>query len=229
MPDFSRAFTDFTATLPSLSVTLFHLLLAFVLAKPLAWIYARTHQGTSYSRSFVQSLVMLPLIVALVMLAIGDSMARAFGLFGALALIRFRTPIKDSRDAVFLFLSVAIGITVGVENTQLAVSGTGFTLLVALYLSGVGFGKRVDHDGVLHFAMPARGEQDVQLRDVLRHYCRHFALVSLRNSRHEGAMDFSYQLHLNDPQAHQALVADLRTIPGMLDVNLFVQNEHEEV
>jgi len=229
MPDLPRAFADFTAALPSLSVVAFHLLLAFVLGQPLAWVYARTHQGTSYSRSFVQSLVILPLIVALVMLAIGDSLARAFGLFGALALIRFRTPIKDSRDAVFLFLSVAIGITVGVQNTQLAIFGSAFTLLVVLYLFGIKFGRRVDHDSVLHFAMPARGEQEPRLRDVLRHYCHHFALISLRNSRHEGAMDFAYQLHLHDPGAHQALVADLRTIPGVLDVNLFVQNEHEEV
>jgi len=229
MPDFSRTFSDLTLSLPSLSVVAFHLLLAFVLASPLAWIYARTHHGTSYSRSFVQSLVLLPLIVTIVMLAIGDSLARAFGLFGALALIRFRTPIKDSRDTIFLFLSVAVGITVGVQNTQLAVFGTGFTLLVALYLSSVGFGKRLDHDGVLHFSMPARGEQDGQLREVLQHYCRHFALVSLRESRHDGAMDFAYQLRLHDPGSQQALVADLRTIPGALDVNLFVQNEHEEV
>lgn len=229
MPDFPRAFADLTLSLPSLSVAAFHLLLAFVLANPLAWIYVRTHHGTSYSRSFVQSLVILPLIVTIVMLAIGDSLARAFGLFGALALIRFRTPIKDSRDTIFLFLSVAVGITVGVQNTQLAIFGTGFTLLVALYLSGVGFGKRLDHDGMLHFAMPAQGEQDARLRDVLRHYCRHFALVSLRESRHDGAMDFAYRLHLHDPTAHQALVTDLRAIPGAVDVNLFVQNEHEEV
>lgn len=229
MPDLQSSFADLAAAMPSLSVASFHLLLAFVLATPLAWVYSRTHQGTSYAHSFVQSLIMLPLIVTIVMLAVGDSLARAFGLFGALALIRFRTPIKDSRDAVFLFFAVAIGITVGVQNTQLAVLGTAFGLLVALYLAGVGFGRRVDHDGVLHFSMPAQGELDGQLREVLGHYCRSFALVSLRESRHEGAMDFAYQLHLLDPDAHQALVADLRAIPGTRDVNLFVQNEHEEV
>jgi hypothetical protein len=229
MPDFTRAVDELFASWPALSVVAYHLLLAFVLGKPLAWIYVRTHHGTSYSRSFVQSLVILPLIVTIVMLAIGDSLARAFGLFGALALIRFRTPIKDSRDTVFLFLSVATGITVGVQNTQLAVFGTGFTLLVALYLYGIGFGNRLDHDGVLHFSLPANGDHDPHLRQVLRHYCRHFALVSLRESRHDGAMDFAYQLRLHDPQSQQALVTDVRAIPGALGVNLFVQNEHEEV
>lgn len=228
MPPPTDALADLQAAMPALPHLLYHLVLAFVLATPVAWVYARTHQGTSYSRTFVQSLVLLPLIVTVVMMAIGDSLARAFGLFGALALIRFRTPIKDSRDTIFLFLSVAVGITVGVQNTALAAVGTGFVLLVAAYLALIGFGKRVDHDGVLQFSLPAAGEQDDRLRTVLRHYCRRFALVSLRESRREGAMDFAYQLHLRDPQSHQALVADLRTIPGAQDVNLFVQDAHAE-
>jgi hypothetical protein len=229
MPDLLRDLGDWTATLPTLPSILFHLLLAFVLAKPLAWVYVWTHHGVSYSRAFVQALVLLAMIVTIVMLAIGDSLARAFGLFGALALIRFRTPIKDSRDTVFLFLSVAIGITVGVQNTTLAVVGTAVTLAAAAYLFGVRFGARFGHDGVLRFSMPAQDEQEHLLRRVLRHHCRHFALVTLRESRREGAMEFAYQLHLQDPDAVTALVADVGGIPGAADVQLLMQNEHEEI
>ncbi|HEX6811133.1 MAG TPA: DUF4956 domain-containing protein [Planctomycetota bacterium] len=221
--------SDLTAAMPTLPAVLFHLLLAFVLSKPLAWIYVWTHHGMSYSRSFVHALVLLAMIVTIVMLAIGDSLARAFGLFGALALIRFRTPIKDSRDTVFLFLSVAIGITTGVQNTMLAIVGTSVTLLAAVYLFGVRFGQRADHDGVLRFSLSARGEQDELLRKVLRHYCRHFALVSLRDSRREGALDHSYQVRLHEHGAHRALVTDVQAIPGAADVTLLVQNEREEI
>lgn len=229
MPELLRQLGDWTGNLPSLPTVLFHLLLAFVLSKPLAWVYVWTHHGVSYSRSFVQALVLLAMIVTVVMLAIGDSLARAFGLFGALALIRFRTPIKDSRDTVFLFLSVAIGITVGVQNTMLAVVGTAVILGVAAYLFGVRFGERFSHDGVLRFSMPAQGEQEQRLRAVLGHYCRHFALITLRDSRREGAMEFSYQLHLHDPTAVTGVVADIRGIPGAADVQLLMQNEHEEI
>lgn len=229
MPDLSSQLADLNAALPTLPAMLYHLLLAFALSKPLAWVYVWTHHGISYSRSFVQALVMLAMIVTIVMMAIGDSLARAFGLFGALALIRFRTPIKDSRDTVFLFLSVAIGITVGVQNTVLAIVGTSLTLLVAVYLFGVRFGGRLSHDGVLRFSMPAHDEQEQLLRRVMRHYCRHFALMTLRESRHEGAMEFAYQLHLHDPQAVAGLVTDVRGIPGAADVQLLMQNEHEEI
>ena len=229
MQELLRQLGDVTASLPSLPSMLFHLLLAFVLSKPLAWVYVWTHHGMSYSRSFVQALVLLAMIVTIVMMAIGDSLARAFGLFGALALIRFRTPIKDSRDTVFLFLSVAVGITVGVQNVTLAIVGTAVTLAVAAYLFGVRFGERLSHDGVLRFSMPGQGEQELQLRQVMRHYCRHFALVTLRDSRREGSMDFSYQLRMHDPDASTGLVADVRAIPGASDVQLLLQNEHEEI
>jgi len=229
MPELLRRLGDLSLDMPSLPIALYHLLLAFVLSKPLAWVYVWTHHGMSYSRSFVQALVLLSMIVTLVMLAIGDSMARAFGLFGALALIRFRTPIKDSRDTVFLFLSVAVGITVGVQNTMLAVTGTATTLLVAVYLFGMHFGERLSHDGVLRFSMPALGEQEQHLRRVMGHYCRHFALVTLRESRREGAMEFSYQLQLHDADAVTGLVTDVRAIQGAADVQLLMQNEHEEI
>ncbi len=225
MPELLRRLGDLSAAMPSLPNTLYHLLLAFVLGKPLAWVYVWTHHGMSYSRSFVQALVLLAMIVTLVMMAIGDSMARAFGLFGALALIRFRTPIKDSRDTVFLFLSVAVGITVGVQNTMLAVTGTATSSVQF----GVQFGERLSHDGVLRFSMPAIGDQEQHLRRVMGHYCRHFALVTLRESRREGAMEFSYQWQLHDANAVTGLVADVRAIQGAADVQLLMQNEHEEI
>ncbi|MBL9080031.1 MAG: DUF4956 domain-containing protein [Planctomycetes bacterium] len=218
-----------TGAVPSLATVAFHLLLAFVLALPLAWIYARTHHGVSYSRSFVQSLVLLAMIVTLVMAAVGDSVARAFGLFGALALIRFRTPIKDSRDTVFLFLSVAIGITVGVQNLPLAVGGTALVLVVVLLLHAGRFGERQVCEGVLRCSLPPAGAHDQRLRRVLQHYCRRFDLVSLRGAAAPDAVDACYHLQLLEPEAQAALVADVRAIPGVADVSLLVQQEDEEL
>lgn len=215
--------------LPPLPALLLQLSLALALAVPVAVVYARTHRGTSYSRTFVQSLVLLPLVVTIVMLAIGDSMARAFGLFGALALIRFRTPIKDSRDTIFLFLAVAVGITVGVANTLLAVAGTAFVLLVAIALTALGFGRRALHDGVLQFTVtvPTSGLDD-QVRAVLTQHCRRFDLVSLRDAREGGALDYAYQLRLHGPRHHEALVAALRAVPGARDVSLLVDDGRAE-
>jgi hypothetical protein len=69
---------------------LLSLLLAFVLGQALAWVYYLTHSGMSYSRSFVQSLIVITVVVAMVMAVIGTSIITAVGLMGALAIIRFR-------------------------------------------------------------------------------------------------------------------------------------------
>lgn len=213
----------------SLADILLHLLLSFLLGQLVAWVYTWTHRGMSYSRSNVQSLVLLCLIVTTVMLAIGNSMARAFGLFGALALIRFRTPIKDTRDTIFLFLSVGIGICVGTGNLALAVIGAAFALLVALYLAFSRFGEKIDTDGVLRFSMPAEAEQEGCLRRVLQHYCRSFALMQLGDGGSGGTMEFSYWLRLEDPAQSSALVQDISAIPGVRGANLLMQNEDQEV
>ncbi|MCR9243718.1 MAG: DUF4956 domain-containing protein [bacterium] len=229
MSELFRQVGDLAHDLPTLPAIAFHMLLAFVLSTPLAWVYVWTHHGTSYSRTFVQSLVLLAMIVTVVMLAIGDSLARAFGLFGALALIRFRTPIKDSRDTVFLFLAVAIGITVGVKNPVLAVTGTGVTLAVAAYLFGIGFGQRVSHDGVLRFSLPDDADGRDQLRAVLHYYCRDYSLASTGESIEPGLTDYSYDLRLHEPEASAGLLTDVRAIPGTASVHLLMQSRHEEV
>jgi hypothetical protein len=215
--------------LPTLRDFLLHLLVAFVLSQPLAWVYVHTHAGMSYSRSFVQSLVVLSLIVTIVMLAIGDSLARAFGLFGALVLIRFRTPIKDTRDAMFLFLAVCIGIAIGVDALLLGAVGTAVSLLVILYLHQVRFGERQGGDGVLRLRMPARPELEARLGEVLRHYCRRASLLHLRDTEADGEFEFSYQLLLRDPAQIAGLVTDVRAIPGAAAVSVLIQEESQEL
>ena len=79
------------------------LLLAFVLGQVLAWVYYLTHNGLSYSRSYVQSLILITVVIAMVMAVIGNNIITAFGLMGALAVVRFRNVIKDTRDIAFIF------------------------------------------------------------------------------------------------------------------------------
>lgn len=215
--------------MPSLLDFLLHLLVSFVLSQPLAWVYVKTHHGVSYSRSTVQALILLSTIVTLVMLAIGDSLARAFGLFGALALIRFRTPVKDTRDTVFLFLAVGIGIAVGTSNLMLAVAGTAFALAIALYLDWTRFGVRHGGDGVLRLRLPSGTELEQALLATLGRHCHAFSLVQAREGMTPGELELAYQLELRDLTRGGGLVADVQAIPGAGDVNLLMQAEQEEI
>ena len=112
----NRWFADY-----SIESILLSLLLAFVLGQFIAWVYAWSHSGLSYSRSFTQSLVLMTLVVSVVMYVIGNSIITAFGLLGALALIRFRNVLKDTRDTVFVFMSLVIGMAVGSQRYMTAI------------------------------------------------------------------------------------------------------------
>ena len=87
----------------SLQSVMLSLLLAFVLGQVLAWVYYATHSGLSYSRSFVQSLILITVVIAMVMGVIGNNIITAVGLMGALAIVRFRNIIKDTRGGLVIF------------------------------------------------------------------------------------------------------------------------------
>jgi len=164
----------------SIETILLALLLAFVLGQIVAWVYARTHSGLSYSRSFTQSLVIMTMVVTLVMFVIGDSIVTAFGLLGALALIRFRNVLKDTRDTVFVFISLVVGMSVGTQRYFLSIVGTVALILVVLFLDLTAFGTLGRFDGYLTLRSVRRG--DGQMERVLRRYCREIKLVSSRRT-----------------------------------------------
>ena len=92
------------------------LITAILISLCVAMLYRYTHRGLHYERSFLVSLVLISPIVTLVMMLIGSNLALSLGMVGALSIIRFRTVIKDSRDMVFLFWTIAIGLGCGTYN-----------------------------------------------------------------------------------------------------------------
>ena len=204
---------------------LWSLLLGFLLSTVIAWSYVITHQGLSYSRSFVQTVVLSGVVSALVMLAIGNDIARGLGLVGALTVVRFRTTLKDSRDLIFVFASLGAGVACGVQSFPVAVMGIGIFCLAAIYTSWSGFGSKRAFDAVLRLQLPSDPEIDRACQAVLRKHCRTWALISLREAGSAAPVqEHAYHVKLADPQKKGALVADLRQLSGLSGVTLLMQD-----
>lgn len=90
--------------------------LAMALGLVISQVYKHTHRGMNYELAFMSTLVLLAPIVALVMLFIRGDLVLSLGLIGSLSIIRFRTPIKDTRDMIFLFWTIAVGLGAGTYN-----------------------------------------------------------------------------------------------------------------
>jgi uncharacterized membrane protein YhiD involved in acid resistance len=204
------------------------LLLAFVLGQLAAWVYIYTHAGLSYSRSFVQSIVLLTVIVCLGMMVIGGNIVIAFGLIGALAVIRFRNILKDTRDTAFIFFTLVIGMAAGTARYPLAVFGTILFCLVLLYLHWTYFGSRHTGDGFVRFHVDAGPGGRSALQTILRRYCRTTQLVSQRF--HEGGRgEVAYRLTMRDPSRADQLIDELQHLEGISHVTFVLHEEQAEI
>lgn len=204
------------------------LLLSFVLGQLIAWIYVWSHSGLSYSRSFTQSLVLMTLVVSLVMYVIGNSLITAFGLLGALALIRFRNVLKDTRDTVFVFIALVTGMAVGSQRFMTAVVGTIALALAALYLNLTSFGTQGRFDGYLTCHLSG-GLDRGEMARLLHRFCRAVKQVSTRHSGEEEGAELVYQVGLRDRERVNELLDELRGLQGMRHVSLVLRNELSEV
>ncbi len=206
------------------------LLLAFVLGQVLAWVYYATHSGMSYSRSFVQSIVLITVVVAMVMAVIGSNIITAVGLMGALAIIRFRNIIKDTRDIAFIFCSLVIGMAAGSQRYATAIVGTIILSLIALYLFLTRFGTHQPHNGFLRFSLKGRIGPDHPIGSVLKRFCRNFILISAQESGLDSpVVEYSYQLIIRNAAKNEQMLAELEKVEDIENLNLTMQEQLLEV
>lgn len=212
---------------PSLATMLAALLFSVIGGQAVAWVYTWTHTGVSYSRSFVQSLILIAFVVALVMMVVGSSVVVAFGLIGALTIIRFRNVLKDTRDTTFIFMAVAVGLGAGTMSFLAVIVGTIMFMLVMLYLWMTNFGTRIHHDALLRLAVPSSKIED--MRSVFHRHCEKVHLISQRLDQAGQQIDYSYRLLLRNPDRSEEFIRELQSVEGIGGISLLRQEDQSEV
>lgn len=204
-------------------------LLAFLGGQLLAWVYMVTHERPSYSRSFVVSLVMLPVVVALVMMVLANNLVTAFGLMAVFAIVRFRNILRDTLDTVYLLGAIVLGMACGMQKFTTAVVGSLAIAGLLLYLWGTAFGRRHRYDLVLHLRWLRPAADVADLRGILRRHSRRVLCAEQRNSAGTPGMDYSFRLLLRDPDRAHELIADLKTLAGVEAVSSATVGDESEV
>ena len=209
---------------------LLSLFLAFVLGQVLAWVYYFTHSGLSYSRTFVQSLILITVVVAIIMAVIGNNIITAFGLMGALAIIRFRNVVKDTRDIVFIFCALVVGMASGSQRYAIAIVGTIVLSLITLYLYLTGFGTHQPHNGFLRFSLPGHIGPKHPLPAILKRFCSNFMLISAQGHGVGSVpVEYAYQLMVRNARKNEQLLSELGKVEGIENVSLTMQEQLLEV
>src|SRR3989338_5152022 len=188
--------TDLALTELSAAIIIFNILLSFGLSLLIAVIYKKTHRGLSYSRSYVESLVMMSVLAAIAMM-----------ILGVFTLIRFRTIIKDTKDATYLFFSLAVGMGVGTANYVVSVIGTGALLVVIYLLDKYNFGSAAQDGFLLTFIADKNFKSEFYEELFDKHLNSYKLLQHKTNS--EGDSEFYFSVAFKDKVRPEDLIRDL--------------------
>jgi len=206
-----------------------NLTLAFILGILIAAAYRITNRHKSTQASFLLTLVMLSVIVALVMMVIGNSIARAFGLVGTLSIIRFRTAVKDNRDIAFVFFALAAGMAAGIGNYQIALYGVGLILFFILLLDFGQFGVSPKQNYLLRFQIAANFADSKSYAPVFKKLLSSFTQLSVKTIGTGDFVEQSYLVRIKKQFSEQNLISDLSTLEGVEGIVLIAEDNGEEM
>jgi hypothetical protein len=199
------------------------LALAFLLGCVVAGIYALTQRKPrSELAPLVTTLVLLTILIAMVTLVIGNSAARAFSLVGALAIIRFRTVVEDTRDTAFVIFAVVAGMGAGAGFLEVLLLGIPMVAAAALLLGY--WGRKGVVPTAAEYSLDIRlglGRDPAALfRETFEKHLGSARLRATTTARQGAALDLSYVVTLRGQGDGVALVTDLNQVPGVQSVDL---------
>ncbi len=204
-------------------------MLAFLCGHVVAWVYMACHNGLSYSRSFVNSLIVLCIIVAVVMMVMANNLLVAFGLMAVFAIVRFRNVLRDTLDTTYILASITMGMACGTRKFSTAIVGTVLFSVVMLYLNWTHFGARHRFDLILnlHWGRPMAELRELLL--LLDRHSRRAQVASQRSATAAEGTDISYRLLLRDSGRVDELITELKSFPGVSRVTSLKAEEESEV
>ncbi len=211
--------------LSSLGPTVANMAVALACGLLISLIYRWAYKGPSYSITFVNSMPPLAMITAVVIMVIGNNLARAFGLVGALSIIRFRTAIKDVQDIVFIFFALAVGMAAGVGLHLTAIAGTIFVGVVILILAKAPYAWPKRREFLLQFRLKSSAEDEAPYLQVLETYCQHHRLVNVKSIGDGDSLELSYYIRLKADDTSEAFVRELGRTQHVARVNVFFDED----
>lgn len=198
------------------SQIMLNLLVACSLGVAVALTYRRTHHGLSYSQAFVVSLVFVSVIACGAIMVIGSNIARAFGLVGALSIIRYRTVVKDTRDASFIFLALVVGFACGTSSFLIGSMTTAVVLILAMVVHKFRFGVLKEHDFILSFSVPRKDAgRPAAYQPILDQHCARQSLLHVESPEGADRLQLSYDISLREGMESTQLVQALAQCPDV--------------
>lgn len=227
MPEFLSRVVE---PLPDAGVTvLLRLVLAMLLGGLVTLIYRFTRAADETAPSFTVTLVLLSILIAMVTQVIGDNVARAFSLVGALSIVRFRTVVRDTQDTAYVIFAVAVGMAVGAGHTVLGISGIAVVACAAFLMRRGAVASVERHVSyVLEVRLGLGHEAGAVLGPTFDAHLVARHLISIATARQGMALELTYRAALRSEDGAGELVKALNRLDGVQGVSLRRMDAQEE-
>jgi hypothetical protein len=220
---------DYAFSPLNLPILILGLLLAFVCGQAVAWVYMATHSGLSYSRSFTNSLILMPILVSLVMQVLNNNLVTAFGLMAVFAIVRFRNILRDTLDTGYVLAVIVLGMACGTGRFSTAVVGCMVVVCVLLALWYVSFGSRHRFDLILNLHWARTPKELNALTRLLERHSLRTNCMSRRSNAANAGTDLSYRVLLRDSDRAEELLDELRALDGVSRLTSMNAEDESEV
>ena len=207
------------------SEVIINVCIAFLLGMFISFVYKHTHKGLSYSQSFMLTLIYVTIIVSIVMMLIGNNVARAFALVGALSIIRFRTVVKDTKDTAYVFLSLAAGMAAGTSSYFIGIFGVTFVAIVAFLLDFFNYGTFYKSEFILIFRSN-NITKDKNYSKCIDKFSKTANLIHIQRSGDEQSQKLTFDIVMKKDIDPEELISELSNLENISELSL-VASKHD--
>ncbi|MDD3126924.1 MAG: DUF4956 domain-containing protein [Candidatus Izemoplasmatales bacterium] len=183
-------------------------------------VYILTHLKTGYDRSFCTTILVMPIIISVVIIMVSDNLARAFSLAGVFALVRFRTNIADTRDIMFVFATVALGLSAGLGYIGFGIIISVFIATILYIIHLLKFDVEKESIARLKIVIPESLNYTHAFDVVFAKYLCNYQLTKVKTTDFGTTFELTYLINIKKDTNHKKFLDDLRVKNGNLNISM---------
>ena len=198
---------------------------SLILGLAISFAYMKTHKKEGYASGFTISLTMLPVIIAIIILLVGNNVARAFSLAGAFSIIRFRSAPGDPKDITYIFFTLAVGLTCGMGYIGYAFIFTIILCSFVMLLNKLNFAIPKNKTSKLKITIPEDLNYDGIFDDILNKYTDSWNIETIKTRDFGALYEIHYIIHMKLDTNQKKFIDELRCRNGNLNITLSMKAE----
>ena len=214
-----------TVTIPTLLTAVGASLLVGLLVSV---VYIKTHKTRTPSQSFSLTLVLLPTVISVIILLVGNSVARAFSLAGAFSIIRYRSTPGDPKDITFVLFSMAVGLACGMGYILLGAIIAALLCAAMIILEMLKYGRSRATGKLLKITIPEDLDYQGAFDDIMENYTDGYKLTTVKTSNLGSLFELRYEITQKAGANEKQFIDELRCRNGNLNITLVLAGEQSE-